>query len=225
MKIVIQCARSKDPQAGTLKTPAGIPVSFVANPELVEEKDTDTIYQRPDDITDNNKSWRDLLLQYQTESTNPWNLVPTYKLYSKPMYTNLVEKFGEDNIFVLSAGWGLINASFLLPKYDITFSNLAAKHVIRKPKDLYLDFCFLPLDTDEDLLFLGGKDYLPSFIHLTSQYKGRKIIMYNSKSKPKVPKEYYLIKYDIPTNKTNWHYDAGKQIINEGVNFISKRIN
>jgi hypothetical protein len=37
----------------------------------------------------------------------------------------LVEKFGIEKVFILSAGWGLIRADFLTPNYDITFSGSA----------------------------------------------------------------------------------------------------
>ena len=53
--------------------------------------------------------------------------------------TQLVEIFGIDNVYILSAGWGLIRASFLTPNYDITFSAPAGAYNLRRKYDQYCD--------------------------------------------------------------------------------------
>ena len=54
----------------------------------------------------------------------------------------------------------MIAADFLTPDYDITFSGSADAYVRRGKKDRYKDFCMLPADTVDDIVFFGGKDYL-----------------------------------------------------------------
>jgi hypothetical protein len=42
-----------------------------------------------------------------------------------------VDRFGLENVYVLSASWGLIRADFLTPYYDITFSSSADAYKIK----------------------------------------------------------------------------------------------
>jgi hypothetical protein len=63
---------------------------------------------------------------------------------------------------------GLIRADFLTPRYDITYSPSAENYKRRRRKDRYHDFCMLPQQLDDDILFFGGKDYLPLFRSLTN---------------------------------------------------------
>jgi hypothetical protein len=51
---------------------------------------------------------------------NPLGLYPAWRLYENRSYEGLVDRFGVDNLYILSAGWGLISAAFLTPNYDIT---------------------------------------------------------------------------------------------------------
>ena len=53
---------------------------------------------------------------------SPFGLLPAYQLYENSTYNRLVDRFGLSNVYILSAGWGLIPADFLTPHYDITFS-------------------------------------------------------------------------------------------------------
>jgi hypothetical protein len=55
-----------------------------------------------------------------------------------------VKQFGIENTFILSAGWGLIDATFLTPAYDITFSAKADNFVRRRKRDAFYDLCLLP---------------------------------------------------------------------------------
>jgi hypothetical protein len=54
----------------------------------------------------------------------------------------------------------------------------------RRKTDRYDDFCMLPGHTDEEILFFGGKDYLPLFCSLTDAIRGTKIVFYNSATTP-----------------------------------------
>jgi hypothetical protein len=171
MKIVIQCAATKRPSAGCLITRDDQPVEFVAHPELAPAEPT-KIYARPDDISDRGISWREQLRKYnENQSTNPLGLVPSYQLYENNIYGSLVDCFGIENVYILSAGWGLIRSDFLTPYYDITFSQSD-------------DFRMLPDDTNEQIIFIGGKDYLPLFCGLTRWIRGERTTFFNSKKTP-----------------------------------------
>ena len=111
MIVVIQCAGSKRKNAGFLKTKDGRTVSFVARPELAPP--ASCVYARPDDASDAGGTWRDQLLAYNASpGNNPLRLLPAFELYENDIYRALVKRFGVENTYILSAGWGLIDASF-----------------------------------------------------------------------------------------------------------------
>jgi len=217
MKIVIQCAATKhhlNPDCG-LRSNDNLQIKFVAIPKLISNA-PDILFVRPDDIKDNSsETWRDYRNTYnKLQNQNPLKLLPAYKLYKHPVYEDLVKKFGIKNVFILSAGWGLISAEFLTPDYDITFSNAKNIHPSRKRKKgmEYRDLCHLP-DNGDSIIFLGGKDYLPLFCNLTLHMRGRKIIFFNSVRPPILSKEFNTLKYET-TQKTNWHYSCARDLIN-----------
>ena len=214
MKIVIQCAASKVPDAGLLTDARGTPVLFVANPGLAPHSET-WIYARPDDPAGNGLTWRDLLVDYNTDynttGENPLGLLPAYRLYCNEVYGQLVDRYGLGNVFILSAGWGLISADFLTPKYDITFSASADKYKRRSKRDRYNDFRMLLDDSGGNVVFFGGKDYLPLFCNLTRKYRGRRCVFYNSCSPPEAP-GCTLIRYPT-TTRTNWHYSCARDFM------------
>jgi hypothetical protein len=109
---------------------------------------------------------------------------PAYQLYENNVYGRLVDRFGLRNVYILSAGWGLIRADFLTPSYDITFSPSADAYKRRRKTDQCDDFCMLPGDTKRDIVFFGGKDYQPLFCLLTHAICSKKIVFYNSASVP-----------------------------------------
>lgn len=179
MKIVIQCAARKNetPLGTGFRTAEGKPVQFVAVPSLAHS-DGKTVYAHPDDRADDQHTWRERLLNYNAAgSENPLGLQPAYKLYDNKTYENLVKKFGLGNVFILSAGWGLISANFFTQNYDITFSAArnVSPHCRRRNQDFYDDIFQLPDDGDS-IVFLGGKDYLQLFSRLTSNLRGEKIV-------------------------------------------------
>ncbi len=156
-------------------------------------------------------TWRDLLAEYNATGANPLGLLPAYRLYRHQVYGQLAGRYGVDNVFILSAGWGLIRADFLTPKYDITFSAGADKYKKRSKRDRYNDFRMLPDDCCDDVVFFGGKDYLPLFCNLTREYRGRRFIYYNSGSPPGLP-GCTLIRYQT-TTRTNWHYGCARDFM------------
>jgi hypothetical protein len=196
-------------------TPAGVPVTFVAHPEIAPAEEQ--IHARPDDDSGGGKSWRELLLDYNKNPRgNPLGLLPAYRLYANPAYELLVDKLGLANVYILSAGWGLIPADFLTPHYDITFSARARgddAYKRRHKADRYEDFRMLPADTKHELLFLGGKDYIPLFCELTADIKTKRTVFYNSVHPPSAP-GCVLAKFET-TTRTNWHYECANTLITD----------
>ena len=212
--VVIQCAGRKRPTAGHLHHSDGRKVLFVAHPNLTPENDA-YVYAHPDDTDDTGKSWRKKLLKYNdvhqgNADGNPLGLLPAWQLYQNPMYALLYRKYGPDNLYILSAGWGLIPADFLTPAYDITFSTAknVDKYKRRGKRDSYDDLRMLPSDTPQPVVFFGGKDYVSLFCALTNQVKSPLHVIYNAIKPPDAPC-CKLSKFET-TTKTNWHYGAAR---------------
>jgi hypothetical protein len=73
----------------------------------------------------------------------------------------------------------------------------------------------LPNDTENDLVFFGGKDYLPLFHSLTATNRSKKIVFFNSVHVPNIPG--YLFRRFETKTKTNWHYGCAKAYL-DGTN-------
>ena len=210
--VVIQCAASKDPRAGHLVDENGSRVLFVAQPAEAPY-DRSVVYRRPDDSIRDGRTWRDELLEYNNRrgEDNPMGLLPAWQLYDRPVYRELVHALGAENVFILSAGWGLLPADFLTPNYDITFSSTAERYKRRRVRDRYRDFCMLSGDRIEPVVFLGGKDYVPLFQSATESIRGTRIIFYNSAEAPDAP-DCVCMRFETRT-RTNWHYECARALI------------
>jgi len=206
---------AQDIRCGTSGLTVRKPVLFVAQPQAAPA-DAHHLYARPDDLADSGLSWRQGLLQYNSEAKgNPLGLCPAYQLYrdrTYGTYGRLVDRFGFERVYILSAGWGLIRADFLTPYYDITFSRSAELYKRRGPADRYLDFRMLPDRTEEEVIFFGSKDYLPLFCDLTNALRSRKIVYYNSAHAPQVPG--CVPKRFETTTRTNWQYECADAFLN-----------
>ena len=216
--VVIQCAASKQPNAGHLQTGNGRKVMFVAQPDLAPEN-ADYIYACPDGRADTGLSWRQELLGYIREpADNPVGLLPAWQLYKNPTYGLLYRKYGPDNLYILSAGWGLIRADFWTPAYDITFTSVKkdAKHKQRYKRDKFRDFRMLPDDTAKPVVFFGGQKYVPQFCELTSRVQGPRHVFYNSNIAPKAP-GCQTRKFETKT-RINWHYKAAQAYVEGHIN-------
>jgi hypothetical protein len=206
MIVVIQCAARKRPDAGHLRSSDGRPVIFVADPDNAPAQ-SGVVYARPDDLREDGKSWRNALLEYNDQREhNPLGLRAAYTLYQNSTYGRLVDKCDVESVYILSAGWGLINAAFLTPYYDITFSPSAAPYMRRRKWDVYRDFCMLPEGCDEEIIFFGGRDHLPLFHSLTETARGRRTVFYNADRAPTLP-GCSLKRFETRT-RTNWHYEC-----------------
>ncbi len=210
--VVIQCAGRKMPNAGHLRNSDGRKVMFVAKPDLAPAT-PGYVYTHPDDRADTGLSWREELQRYNQEQAtdNPLGLLPAWRLYQNPTYELLYRKYGPDDFYILSAGWGLLRADFLTPAYDITFS--AARNVDkykrRGKQDSYDDLRMRPSDTTQPVVFFGGKDYVSLFCALTNQVKGPRHVIYNAIKPPNAP-GCQLRKFET-TTRTNWHYGAAHE--------------
>ena len=75
MIIVIQCAASKNSEAGYFQRVDGKNVMFVSDPEKAPV-DPSSIYVRPDDMAGTGRSWREELIHYnRKEENNPFWIV------------------------------------------------------------------------------------------------------------------------------------------------------
>ncbi len=211
MIVVIQCAASKKPDAGRLMTAGGKPVMFVADPQAAPAS-PGQIYARPDDPSDRGIPWRQVLLKYNEQSLgNFFGLYPAYQLYENRTYERLVDRIGVQNVFILSAGWGLIRADFLTPNYDITYSQSAEAYKRRRKAATYDDFRMLPDRESDEIVFFGGKDYLPLFCSLTNAVRAKRTVFYNSARAPQAP-GCTLERFDT-TTRTNWHYGCANAFL------------
>ena len=210
MRVVIQCAGRKTEGAGTLRAADGRSVRFVAQPALAPPA-PGRVLARPDDPSDDGRAWRARLCAYNEQPDNPQSLLPACRLYTHDVYRELVNHFGTGNVFILSAGWGLIPSSFLTPDYDITLRSGADGWKRRRAGDAFKDFQMLPDDGD-DITFLGGKDYLPLFCELTAPLKARKRVYFRSAAPPALPSGFTAIRYETRV-RTNWHYECARSLV------------
>lgn len=224
MKIIIQCAGTKSDCATKLKNTSGDEIIFVADPYKVKDKIQGISYQRPDDlIPSQNKTWREFLVEYNFKNTNPLNLAQIADLYKPKIYGDLVNHFGCENVFILSAGWGLVRSDYLLTYYDITFSNLGKPGIKRIKSQIFYDFNHLPrnLDITETIHFFGGSSYLPLFYSLTTEINAKNIIHYAQEYIQKFSGFQYVKYKDC---FTNWQYKCAEDFIFEN-SILTKRKN
>src|SRR5262249_16040670 len=136
------------------------------------------------------------------------------------LYRDLADAFGWDNVFVLSAGWGLIRASFWTPDYNITFSTQAKKDrpwVWRNTNDrhrVWLDFTHLKdaqVSQDEPIHFFAGKNYRPLYYALMTTLPGKKIVHYKGNLERRDGFQY--AEYEGPEKNRTWHYRAAKEFL------------
>ena len=226
MIAVIQCAATKRRDAGHLRRQDGTKVMFVADPAKAPD-DSECVFARPDDVSDTGASWRQVLVRYnENPGNNPLGLLSASELYQNTAYRRLVEHLGASKVYILSAGWGLINASFLTPDYDITFSARAKEDApwkFRRKGDSYEDLCHLPADTADPVVFFGGKDYVPLFCKLTGSIRSKRTILYRVSDKAnekasKPPKAPGCVLQGFPTaSRTNWHYECVKAFLEDRI--------
>jgi hypothetical protein len=216
MDVVIQCASTKDPSAGTLRTKGGKAVHFVAAPHLCSPT-AETIYARPDDESDHQgQSWRNRLEAYVAhDADNSLGMRQAYLLYKHSAYGRLVEHFGISRVFILSAGWGLVRADYLLPAYDVTFNQRAKQKnpaAYSTSIEGWSFFQQLPKNDKEPVVFLGGRDYLPLFERLTLSLQRKRIVFVRAAEAGSVRRSPGSFSCELRefhvAARTNWHYQC-----------------
>ncbi len=222
MIVVISCAGSKVPSAGRLRTSDGKPVEFVAHPDLMEESrvDPNVNYACPDAQSASGVTWRDRLAEYNEEhrrtASNPHNLLPAFQLYKNRIYRDLVGEFEPENVFILSAGWGLIRSDYLTPQYDITFSSLAP---VAERRDYGRDTGFRDFNAlaeiqeaiEGPVVCIAGKDYLQLFCKLTESLDCDKLVFFTTNDPPDVT-GCMPVRYE-GKGGTNWQYRCARDLI------------
>lgn len=211
---IIQCAGKKIKNPGNLKASDGRMIKFVANPDKVPPDDHVYHYARPDECDSDGISWRQKLLEYnQTPNNNPLGLSRAFELYEpKPPYTtvyrDLVQCFGVENTYILSAGWGMIRANFLTPDYNITFSSRkdVPKSAVRKANDNSYEDFRLPNDVEGDFIFFGTPKYA-SLLRETIEQKEFNIFVYRRNDVKMQEQGFKIIDYRTRTS-TNWQYEC-----------------
>lgn len=179
-KIIMICNSGKRINSD-LKFPIDSELNYLNHKIKFSATSNHPIHQfKPDDLIPNQiKSWRNYIEENQYVDYIPYMsyqlYIPRYAEYVI-LYEILYERFKE-NLYILSAGWGLVNATYRLPEYDITFSNSKNNYNQRKYKDnSFYDFNQLNLESDEDIVFIGSDSYIKSFLNLTIGTRNRKII-------------------------------------------------
>lgn len=209
-KVVMICASDKN-VGGDLKY-NGQKIKFYAQSNIANNE-----FLPDNQIPNMEITWRDFVIANQYPKSIP---LRAYELYKSKVYRLLYSAF-KDRFFILSAGWGLVRADLRLPNYDITFSNSSKiekkkKRVYNKPP--YIDFNhFDNLNDNEDIIYIGGKDYLPLFYNLTQNLKNRKIIFWKAKDTPmpQVNLNTFIFKYYKTSKNQNWYYElVASEILN-----------
>ncbi len=205
MKVVIQCCATKNGLAESFGV-NGRRVKFVAHPEYYPEANAHDLF-RPDDLIPSTQTtWREHLLTYNGRGDNPDRLLRAGSLYSPPTYRTLLHSVGAENLYILSAGWGLVRSDFLLPDYDITFSSQAKPWKRRTKRDVFCDFAHLTqvdIARNEAVYFFGGKEYLPLYYRLTRSLFARKVVYFAS---TRIITEGAFEYIGYGSAGTNWHY-------------------
>ena len=120
MIAVIQSAAGRQPHAGHMKTRDGRRVLFVADPKQAPSE-PGLCHARPDSRSSFCVTWRKLVVGYnENRRNNPLGLLPAWSLYPDEIYAQLVEQLGVHKVYILSAGWGLVKSSFLIPNLGQT---------------------------------------------------------------------------------------------------------
>jgi hypothetical protein len=215
MRLVIQCAGSKRADAGTFDTTDGRRVVFVADAASAPPAEG-ILHAHPDSLVDEmsgkpGETWRDRVIAANAGGTTTRGaLLPVWQLYTPSAYGRLKAAFGDDGLFILSAGWGLVRADYRLPAYDITFSVAAGRCFRRRSGQRFLDFNALAETWRDDTVFLGGRSYLPLFLLLTQDIAGRRLVIHNSDRAPSAPG--CSLQRFRTRRRTNWHYTCAEAL-------------
>ena len=216
MKIVISCCNRKN---GEPFQHNGNTINFISRVNEVEGN-SNNLYCHPDDIIpDDNITWRELVALQAVRD----DLISAHDLYRPNIYSSLYDNYGND-LFIFSAGWGIIRAEYKLPKYNITFSNghNIPAYAKRNNNDIFNDFNqLIAVNDNEPILFMAGKDYVVPFCELTEGIPNNKIIVYSSQAvlnnNPYLNNPAFQFSHYQTNTRTNWHYEFARRLINNEI--------
>jgi hypothetical protein len=215
MKIIISCSKSKN---GDSFLHNGTAINFVSRVDGLGAENE--LYVHPDDLIPNEKNtWRDLVSQQEIRN----ELLPAYQLYKHSIYSSLFRHYSDD-LFIFSAGWGIVKADFRLPKYNVTFSN--GKNVPiyskRNKNDLFNDFNHLEgIDENETIVLIASKDYVLPFCQQTNHLPNQKVIIYKNMGvlnhNPYANINNFRFKHYLTNERRKWHYEYANKLINNEI--------
>lgn len=215
MKIIISCCDRKNGNPFSYNDET---INFVSR--VNEVILNNTLYFHPDDLIPNeNITWRELIAQQEIRDDLPL----AYNLYRPNIYRSLFEQYQND-LFIFSAGWGIIRADFRLPKYNVTFSNSQNIPIYarRNNDDIFNDFNHL-LGTEENerIVLIAGYDYVLPFCQLTENLPNEKIIIYKNQNllnnNPYLNNNNFQFQHYQTNRRTNWHYEFAQRLINNEI--------
>jgi hypothetical protein len=181
-------------------------------------------YQPDDNSPIPNFTWKEYISS--DEIQNSPQLQEAKNLYKDDIYRKLADCFGE-RLYISSAGWGIIRNKFKIPKYDVTFKNNKDKSTYRANKNGFLkDLNHLKEDKTiigkQDIVFLGGLDYVTQFFELTKDLSSKKFILTNGNLCKKVGKklqkkitqsQLFTVHNFNFTDRQNWHVSIAEYVI------------
>jgi hypothetical protein len=91
----------------------------------------------------------------------------------------------------------------------------ADPHKRRKKTDQYADFQMLPNGAEANVVFLGGKDYVPLFCNLSTGIRNVLKVFYNSTHTPDSARCKFR-RFET-TTRTNWHYECANALIDGSI--------
>lgn len=227
MKIVIQCAGRKENTAETF-TMNGIAHAFVAKPGGVNQV-------RPwDEIsTLAGKTWIDCVQAYRNKArweifqqagigvSGSGQLLECGRLYLPDAYTALISSFGKENVYILSAGWGLVRADVRIPMYDVTFSTATdvcqCAKITPRSRSKYPSISD-DIPGDDAIHFFMTPKYVEYWSKSFSGEDGdRQRYVFHwlkgAKNLPAVIHGGNVIWHELGDMRTNWHYAAVGQFL------------
>lgn len=191
VRVVIQCAKRKHPQAGHLLDSEGRPVRI-----------------GPEHLATPMITWA--AQQIEARQQDP-RLFEARRLYRQPIYHEAGVRSGDPaSVYVLSALWGIVRSDFRIPAYDATFSSLAPPEArILADAPMGRPFQHLAADDPRPILLFAVPAYLPLFFRLTATLPAlRGVVLRNGEGGP-LPRGVLAIPYQT-TARTNWHLDPLK---------------
>jgi hypothetical protein len=215
MKVIISCCDRKN---GNQFTHNKKSINFISKVNEVDSNNA--LYVHPDDLIPNeNITWRELIALQEIRD----DLLPTYDLYRPEIYKSLYQHLGDD-LFIFSAGWGIVRADYKLPKYNVTFSkgNNIPIYNIRNQNNIFNDFNHLEnIDINELVVFIAGKEYVQPFCQLTNHLPNKKIIIYKNNAvlnnNPYLKSHNFKFVHYQTNRRTNWHYEFAERLINNEI--------